>query len=393
MNFVWAGWSFGVCARTSRSRPGPRPSHSSVIRRTRKAPRSRRAPTEEISRPPLRRFPRPGAISLAWRTSSKVQPANTKFKVSSVDAPNVNGARALNLLPGAVGDPQGRADVAALKAALETGNVTALYVFDPGPDGSIGDARMDCGRAGEPVACRCSIVQGVLLTGAGPRWRISCCPAHRSSRKRRLISNEQGRLQATVAGDRRCRRRRWRTGRYLVNLGDRSRCAARVQGRCTGPGRYRPAPFGDAPALAGITTLDVRPARCRRVNWLQASNPSERWKWDFMFQDLPPVKGAVDPIGAAAAAGAHSAQRSEVRPCRSITGCGTNNRRSGRDRADVCPAGGADSAPPRRSHSAPWRPTACGPEPSCARPCRSRFPKASASIRTSRGTKTSSRFV
>jgi hypothetical protein len=23
---------------------------------------------------------------------------------------------------------------------------------------------------------------------------------------------------------------------------------------------------------------------------MQASNPSERWKWDFMFQDLPPVK-------------------------------------------------------------------------------------------------------
>jgi hypothetical protein len=25
--------------------------------------------------------------------------------------------------------------------------------------------------------------------------------------------------------------------------------------------------------------------------WLQSSNPSERWKWDHMFQDLPPVKG------------------------------------------------------------------------------------------------------
>jgi len=25
--------------------------------------------------------------------------------------------------------------------------------------------------------------------------------------------------------------------------------------------------------------------------WLQASNPSERWKWDHMFNDLPPVKG------------------------------------------------------------------------------------------------------
>jgi NADH-quinone oxidoreductase subunit G len=33
----------------------------------------------------------------------------------------------------------------------------------------------------------------------------------------------------------------------------------------------------------------TRPISAR--NWLQASNPSERWKWDFMFQDLPPVKG------------------------------------------------------------------------------------------------------
>jgi hypothetical protein len=44
----------------------------------------------------------------------------------------------------------------------------------------------------------------------------------------------------------------------------------------------------------GLTTLAFAapvPAR----NWLQGSNPSERWKWDFMFQDLPPVKGAVDP--------------------------------------------------------------------------------------------------
>ena len=33
----------------------------------------------------------------------------------------------------------------------------------------------------------------------------------------------------------------------------------------------------------------ARPLAAR--SWLQASNPSERWKWDFMFQDLPPVKG------------------------------------------------------------------------------------------------------
>jgi len=35
-----------------------------------------------------------------------------------------------------------------------------------------------------------------------------------------------------------------------------------------------------------------RPMEAR--HWLQASNPSERWKWDFMYQDLPPVKGDVD---------------------------------------------------------------------------------------------------
>ena len=27
------------------------------------------------------------------------------------------------------------------------------------------------------------------------------------------------------------------------------------------------------------------------THWLQASNPMERWKWNTLFQDLPPVKG------------------------------------------------------------------------------------------------------
>src|SRR5262249_44457047 len=41
----------------------------------------------------------------------------------------------------------------------------------------------------------------------------------------------------------------------------------------------------------GLTSLAfARPVTAR--HWLQASNPMERWKWDFMFQDLPPVKFA-----------------------------------------------------------------------------------------------------
>ena len=42
---------------------------------------------------------------------------------------------------------------------------------------------------------------------------------------------------------------------------------------------------------AGLARLAfARPVSAK--HWLQASNPSERWKCDFMFQDLPPVKFA-----------------------------------------------------------------------------------------------------
>ena len=43
-------------------------------------------------------------------------------------------------------------------------------------------------------------------------------------------------------------------------------------------------PYAEAASLMFTGPMSAR-------TWLQASNPSERWKWDFMFQDLPPVKG------------------------------------------------------------------------------------------------------
>jgi hypothetical protein len=45
---------------------------------------------------------------------------------------------------------------------------------------------------------------------------------------------------------------------------------------------------------AGLAQLGFAPPVSAK-HWLQASNPSERWKWDFMFQDLPPVKFAGKP--------------------------------------------------------------------------------------------------
>src|SRR5947207_3350371 len=72
------------------------------------------------------------SVSVSWRSQPKSQPAGTQFKVPAVDAPNVNGARAMGLLPGKVGDEVKAPDLSALRAAIEAGGVAALYVFDPG---------------------------------------------------------------------------------------------------------------------------------------------------------------------------------------------------------------------------------------------------------------------
>src|SRR3954463_3963650 len=65
----------------------------------------------------------PKTISVTWRYRYKPQPAGTKFKVPAVDAPNVNGARMLDLVPGSSGEPTHPADVSALRRAVEAGGV------------------------------------------------------------------------------------------------------------------------------------------------------------------------------------------------------------------------------------------------------------------------------
>jgi anaerobic selenocysteine-containing dehydrogenase len=43
-------------------------------------------------------------------------------------------------------------------------------------------------------------------------------------------------------------------------------------------------PYAGAERIAFVRPIPAR-------TWMETSNPSERWKWDFMYQDLPPVKG------------------------------------------------------------------------------------------------------
>jgi NADH-quinone oxidoreductase subunit G len=231
----------------------------------------------------------PRAISVTWRYSEKPQPDGAKFKVPAVDAPNVNGARMFGLLPGAVGDETGASDLSSLRRSVEAGTVAALYVFDPGPDGSIGDTRWIV-EARKSGAIGLLIVQGVLMTELA-RAADFVLPGASYVEKEASYTNQQGRLQGTsraipLPGE---AREDWE---ILVNLG-----------RALGvPFSYQSAAdvrndivsrFSTVTGLQGVTTLSFnKPLEAR--HWLQASNPSERWKWDFMYQDLPPVKGTVD---------------------------------------------------------------------------------------------------
>jgi NADH-quinone oxidoreductase subunit G len=72
-------------------------------------------------------------LTVTWTASEKPQPPGSKFKVPAVDAPNVNGAIDLGLVQNK------ESGIQELKNAVDAGAVKALYVFDSGPAGSIGD--------------------------------------------------------------------------------------------------------------------------------------------------------------------------------------------------------------------------------------------------------------
>ncbi|HEY2433089.1 MAG TPA: molybdopterin-dependent oxidoreductase [Vicinamibacterales bacterium] len=227
-------------------------------------------------------------VAVSWRVREKPQPANTKFHVPPVDAPNVNGAADLGF-PVNRG-ASGEADLATFRRQIESGAVKTLYVFDPGPAGSIGDVSwiVEARKAGKLAFL---VVQGVLMTDLS-RAADVVLPGSCAFEKDATYVSGQGRLQAAARalaapGD---ARDDWQ---IFVNL-------ARALGLpldYTGSGEIR---AELARALAGNSRYEglasiafARPVTAK--NWLQASNPSERWKWDVMFQDLPPVKFEVRP--------------------------------------------------------------------------------------------------
>jgi NADH-quinone oxidoreductase subunit G len=227
-----------------------------------------------------------GGVTLSWRHREKPQPANTKFRIPAVDAPNVHGAKDLGF---AVGNPSGPADVSALKAAVDAGLVKVLYVIDNGPDGSIGDtdwviAARKAGRIGT------LIVQGVLhtpLLDAADIGLAGCAFVEKDATYTNMTGHVQAGSRAIMppgdAGE------DWQILMKLgVVFGTTVSYASADVIRDTIARE-----LGATPGYAALSSINfARPVSAR--HWLQASNPSERWKWDFMFQDLPPIKFGED---------------------------------------------------------------------------------------------------
>jgi NADH-quinone oxidoreductase subunit G len=223
------------------------------------------------------------AVAIAWRAREKPQPEGSKFKIPPIDAPNVRGARDLGFPVAAT--TTGDADLSAFRQDVEGGRVKALYVFDPGPAGSIGDVSWI-------IAARKSgklpflLVHGVLLTDLAKAADV-VLPGASWVEKDASYVNKDGRLQAAARaipppGE---SQEDWK---IFTDVG----LALGAAVSYTNSGEIRAelaSAMAGNPAYAALTTLAfARPVSAR--TWLQASNPSERWKWDFMFQDLPPVK-------------------------------------------------------------------------------------------------------
>jgi NADH-quinone oxidoreductase subunit G len=225
-------------------------------------------------------------ITVSWKVSEKAQPEGAKLKVPPADAPNINGARDLGFpVPTDDATPP---DLKELRGLVEGGQIRALYILNSGPPGSVGDvswvvAARESGRL--PLL----IVQGVVhseLTAAAD----FVLAGSTSFEKDASYTNDQGRVQGAAA--------------VIAAPGDaQDDCLilanfATLSGlRVSTPDRARTEIAGELNHLQAYGALQQmmfsRPVPAR--TWLQMSNPSERWKWDFLFQDLPPVKGSLDP--------------------------------------------------------------------------------------------------
>ncbi|MGQ0734933.1 MAG: molybdopterin-dependent oxidoreductase [Acidobacteriota bacterium] len=223
-------------------------------------------------------------VTLSWRSTEKPQPSTTRFRIPATDAPNVVGARDLGFELGTAND--GTPDLATLRTDVEQGRVEVLYVLDPGPDGSLGDVNwiIEARQVGRLPAL---IYQGVQQTALAAIADV-VLPGAAWVEKDGTYTNDQGHVQSASRvipppGD------AVEDWQILTSVG----AALGVPLTFTSASAVRTEIAGSMSGVPQYETLGAqafsRPLTLQ--GWLQASNPMERWKWNAMFQDLPPVKG------------------------------------------------------------------------------------------------------
>src|SRR4030095_16583007 len=133
-------------------------------------------------------------VALSWRTREKPQPPDAKFKIPAIDAPNVTGARGLGFPASAA--PSGAPDLGVFRNEIEAGRVAVLYVFDPGPAGSIGDTAwiLDAKQSGR---LNTLIVHGVLMSDLAAAADV-VLPGASWLEEDASYVNGEGRLQAAA---------------------------------------------------------------------------------------------------------------------------------------------------------------------------------------------------
>ena len=160
------------------------------------------------------------AVAIAGaRAKSRSRPVrNSRFPRST--RPTCR-ARAISGFPLSA-NAQGEADLAAFRQDVEAGRVKALYVFDPGPAGSIGDVSwiIAARKSGKlPLL----IVHGVLMTDLTKAADV-VLPGASWVEKDASYVNKDGRLQAAGA-------RHSASGRRAGGLEGAERCGARARRR------------------------------------------------------------------------------------------------------------------------------------------------------------------
>jgi NADH-quinone oxidoreductase subunit G len=223
------------------------------------------------------------AVSVSWSRSEKPQPAGVKFKVPATDAPNVNGARDLGYAVGA--GNEGLPDLQGLRTDVAAGRVKAVYVLDPGPDGSIGDVSwLTAARSSGKVELL--VVQGVVMSALAAAADV-VLPGAAWVEKDALYTNDRDTVQGAsgaIAPPGEAREDWFILTSIAQLLGVTLPYQNSQEVRAAIAASMPRSAYAAADAVVFARSIPAS-------NWLQASNPSERWKWDFMYQDLPPVKG------------------------------------------------------------------------------------------------------